>query len=48
MNPAALSYNQILAVAPATIAWFKEATARDHRIHQALDKQREALLTESQ
>lgn len=48
MNPAALNYNQILAMAPATIAWFKEAIARDHRINQALEKQWELLLTESE
>jgi len=47
MNPAALNYNQILAMAPATIAWFKEAIARDHRINQALEKEWELLLTES-
>jgi hypothetical protein len=44
LNPAALNYNQILAMAPATIAWFKEATARDHRINQALGKEWEDLL----
>ncbi len=43
MNPAALNYNQILAMAPATIAWLKEAIARDHRINQALEKQWESL-----
>ncbi|GAB3328543.1 hypothetical protein RMN56_29160 [Micromonospora halotolerans] len=48
MNPAALNYNQILAMAPATIAWFKEAIARDHRINQALEKEWELLLTESE
>ncbi|WP_238010358.1 hypothetical protein KZZ52_53810 [Dactylosporangium sp. AC04546] len=48
MNPAALNYNQILAMAPATIAWFKEAIARDHRINQALASQWELLLTESE
>jgi len=47
MNPAALNYNQILAMAPATVAWFKEAIARDHRINQALEKEWESLLTES-
>ncbi|WP_433533323.1 hypothetical protein ACQPYA_15600 [Micromonospora sp. CA-263727] len=47
MNPAALNYNQILAMAPATIAWFKEAIARDHRINHALEKEWEALLGES-
>lgn len=48
MNPAALNYNQILAMAPATIAWFKEAIARDHRINQALEKEWELLLAESE
>lgn len=47
MNPAALNYNQILAMAPATIAWIKEAIARDHRINQALQKEWESLLIES-
>jgi len=47
MNPAALNYNQILAVAPATMAWIKESTTRDSRITQALDKEWESLLTES-
>ncbi|MEV0717814.1 hypothetical protein [Asanoa sp. NPDC050611] len=47
MNPAALNYNQILAMAPATIAWFKEAIARDYRITQALDKEWELLLAET-
>ncbi|GAA0393570.1 hypothetical protein GCM10009541_40820 [Micromonospora gifhornensis] len=47
MNPAALNYNQILAMAPATIAWCKEAIARDHRINRALAKEWESLLTES-
>jgi hypothetical protein len=48
MNPAALNYNQILAMAPATIAWFKEAIARDHRIDETLEKEWELLLTESE
>ena len=47
MNPAALNYNQLLAMAPATIAWLKEAISRDHRINQALEKEWELLLTES-
>lgn len=47
MNPAALNYNQILAMAPATIAWIKEAIARDHRINQALEREWESLLTKS-
>ncbi|WP_045739522.1 hypothetical protein [Actinoplanes rectilineatus] len=44
MNPAALNYNQLLAMAPATIAWVKEAVARDHRINRALERQWEVLL----
>ncbi|MFF0255785.1 hypothetical protein ACFYPW_25145 [Micromonospora zamorensis] len=48
MNPAALNYNQILAMAPATIAWVTEATARDHRITQALEKEWYLLLTGSE
>ncbi|GID32525.1 hypothetical protein [Paractinoplanes brasiliensis] len=43
LNPAALNYNQILAMAPATIAWFKEAVARDHRINAALAREWEVL-----
>lgn len=45
LNPAALNYNQILAMAPATVAWFKEAIARDHRIDRALGREWELLLT---
>ncbi|MFI5895857.1 hypothetical protein ACIA5D_37745 [Actinoplanes sp. NPDC051513] len=44
MNPAALNYNQILAMAPATVAWFQEAIARDHRINLALEREWEFLL----
>ncbi|WP_281899939.1 hypothetical protein [Phytohabitans aurantiacus] len=45
VNPVALNYNQILAMAPATIAWLKEAIARDHRINHALEKEWESLRT---
>ncbi|MEW2473313.1 hypothetical protein AB0875_05910 [Micromonospora gifhornensis] len=48
MNPAALNYSQILAMAPATIAWFKEAIARDRRINRALAQEWELLLTTSE
>lgn len=48
MNPAALNHNQILAIAPAAIAWIKESTARDHRITQALDQEWQSVLTESE
>lgn len=44
MNPAALNYTQILAMAPALTAWIKEATERDHRIRRALDAEWESLL----
>jgi hypothetical protein len=44
MNPAALNYNQLLAMAPATTAWLKEAIARDRRINQALEKEWGLLL----
>ncbi|NAS21804.1 hypothetical protein GT755_08920 [Herbidospora sp. NEAU-GS84] len=47
MNPAALNYNQILAMAPAIIAWFKEAIARDHRINLALETEWKTLLAEA-
>lgn len=47
MNPLALNYAQILAMAPVTAAWFKEAVARDHRISQALDGEWQVLLAES-
>lgn len=47
MNPLALNYAQILAMAPATVAWFREAVARDHRISQALEREWQALLLES-
>ncbi|WP_051760417.1 hypothetical protein [Herbidospora cretacea] len=48
MNPAALNYNQILAMAPATMAWFKEAVARDRRINQALESEWRTLLAEAE
>ena len=47
MNPLALNYNQILAMGPVTIAWFKEAVERDNRISQALDREWQVLLLES-
>lgn len=47
MNPMALNYAQILAMAPATVAWLKEAVARDQRISQALDGEWQALLASS-
>ena len=43
MNPAALNYNQLLAMAPATIAWLNEAISRNHRINQALEREWEVL-----
>ncbi|GAA1434421.1 hypothetical protein GCM10009616_28830 [Microlunatus lacustris] len=47
MNPLALNYNQILAMGPVTVAWFKEAVERDDRISQALDREWQVLLVES-
>jgi len=47
MNPLALNYNQILAMGPVTIAWFKAAVERDNRISQALEQEWQALLIES-
>lgn len=38
MNPLALNYAQLLAMAPASIAWLKESVARDRRIESALEK----------
>lgn len=37
MNPLALNYPQILAMAPASIAWIRESAAREKRISKALD-----------
>lgn len=47
MNPLALNYNQILAMGPVTVAWFKAAVERDDRISQALEREWQALLVES-
>lgn len=47
MNPLALNYHQILAMAPVTTAWFAEAVAREDRINQALEREWRALLTKS-
>lgn len=44
MNPLALNYNQLLAMAPAAMAWLKESADRDHRISQALEAEWQALL----
>lgn len=38
MNPLALNYAQLLAMAPASVAWIKESVARDRRIEKALEK----------
>ena len=46
MNPLALNYDQILAMAPVTTAWFKEAVARDQRINHALEREWHELLGE--
>ena len=48
MNPFALNYSQILATGPATIAWFKTAIERDHRIGLALEQEWQAMLIESE
>jgi hypothetical protein len=47
MNPLALNYSQVLAMAPVTTAWFKEAIARDHRISHALEREWHELLDQS-
>jgi hypothetical protein len=47
MNPLALNYAQILAMGPVTVAWFKAAVERDHRISQALEREWQALLVGS-
>jgi|GEM_PF-2399462 len=46
MNPAALNYNQILAMGPAVLMWLKEAQARDSRIDAALEQGWLSLLSE--
>ncbi len=46
MNPAALNYPQLLAMVPATIAWLKEAIAREQRIGSALEAEWLALIAE--
>jgi len=46
MNPAALNYNQILAMGPAAVAWLGESSARDRRIGLALDEEWRQLLIE--
>lgn len=47
MNPLALNYNQILAMGPVTVAWFKAAVERDDRISQALEREWQSLIVES-
>lgn len=46
-NPLALNYAQILAMVPVATACFAEAAARDHRISEALEREWQALLSES-
>lgn len=46
-NPLALNYAQLQAMVPVTVAWLKEAVARDHRISQALEREWQSLVAES-
>jgi len=46
MNPAALNHPQLIAMVPATIAWLKEAMAREQRIGSALEAEWLALIAE--
>jgi len=48
MNPAALNYPQLLRMAPAVMAWLKEAAEREQRIDTALEAEWRALLVESE
>lgn len=43
MNPLALNYSQILTMAPASLAWLRESTARDRRITRGLEETWEQL-----
>jgi hypothetical protein len=43
MNPLALNYAQILTMAPASLAWLRESTARDRRIARSLEATWEQL-----
>ena len=48
MNPAALNYNQILAMGPAAVGWIQESAARDRRIGEALDVEWGRLMRQSE
>ena len=48
MNPLALNWAQLLAMAPVTVAWIAETSARDARIRRGLDKEWQRLLAESE
>lgn len=46
-NPLAFNYAQLQAMAPVTVAWFKEAVARDRRISHAFEREWQSLVAES-
>jgi hypothetical protein len=48
MNPLAVNWAQLLAMAPVTVAWIAETSARDVRIRRGLDDAWQRLLTESE
>ena len=48
MNPMALNWAQLLAMAPVTVAWIAESAARDVRIRRGLDAEWQRLLVESE
>jgi len=48
MNPLALNQAQIMAMAPAAIAWIKESVARERRISVALEDEWRSLLADSE
>ena len=48
MNPLALNWAQLLAMAPVTVAWIAESAARDARIRRGLDAEWQRLLAESE
>lgn len=47
MNPLALNWAQLLAMAPVTLAWIAESAARDARIRSGLDEEWQRLMVES-
>ena len=48
MNPLALNWAQLLAMAPVTVAWIAESSARDARIRRGLDDEWQRLLVASE